>query len=105
MLGLDADSSLQVLTTARDRNGTTHYRYQQTYRGVPIFGEHVVVSEDSHGTVRNLFGRAVNGLGFDLGARTNAGLSQTQALAIVKSLVLGDAALVDRQSTRLNSSH
>src|SRR3546814_3174055 len=33
MLGLDADSSLQVLTTAKDRNGTTHYRYQQTYRG------------------------------------------------------------------------
>lgn len=93
MLGLDADSSLQVLSTAKDRNGTTHYRYQQTYRGVPIFGEHVVISEDSRGAVRNLFGRAVNGLGLDLGARTNAGLSQAQALAIGKSLVLGDAAL------------
>lgn len=93
MLGLDADSSLQVLTTAKDKNGTTHYRYQQTFRGVPVFGEHVVISEDRSGTVRNLFGRAVSGLGLDLGARVNASLNQAQALSIGKNLVLGDAAL------------
>ena len=51
-----------------DSDGTVHYRYQQTFRGVPIFGEHVIVSEDKAGNVRNLFGRAVNGLAGELPA-------------------------------------
>ena len=38
--------SLHVLATTTDSNGTRHYRYQQTFRGVPVFGEHVIVSED-----------------------------------------------------------
>lgn len=93
MLGLEANASLQVLSTGKDENGTTHYRYQQTYRGVPIFGEHVVVSEDQRGAVRNLFGRAVGGLDLELGARVAAGLTSEQALSIGKTLVLGDAAV------------
>jgi Zn-dependent metalloprotease len=62
MLGLDGNSSLNVLATSTDSNGTRHYRYQQTFRGVPIFGEHVIVSEDKGGNLRNLFGRSVAGL-------------------------------------------
>jgi len=45
MLGLDAESRLQVLTHNQDADGTQHYRYQQLFRGVPVWGESVVVSE------------------------------------------------------------
>ena len=43
MLGLEASSSLRQLEKSIDADGTTHYRYQQLYRGIPVFGEHVVV--------------------------------------------------------------
>ena len=44
MLSLDADSSLTCHRPRRLRR-RPHYRYQQTFRGMPIFGEHVIVSE------------------------------------------------------------
>ncbi|MDB6163957.1 MAG: hap, partial [Xanthomonadaceae bacterium] len=80
MLGLDANSALHQLAATRDSNGTVHYRYQQTFRGVPIFGEHVIVSEDRSGKVRNMFGRAVNGLAGELPA-TSPRLAGAQALS------------------------
>ena len=86
LIGLDARSSLQTLATSRDSNGTVHYRYQQTFRGVPIFGEHVIVSQDKNGKVINLFGRAVDGLAAELPA-TPVKLVKAQALSIAKTRV------------------
>jgi Zn-dependent metalloprotease len=57
LLSLDADSGLKLLNSAVDRDGSRHYRYQQTFRGIPVFGEQVIVSERKDGAVRNLFGR------------------------------------------------
>ncbi|WP_233263148.1 M4 family metallopeptidase [Cognatiluteimonas profundi] len=95
MLGLDANSALQQLSALRDADGTVHYRYQQTFRGVPIFGEHVVVSEDKAGTVRNMFGRAVNGLAGELPATTSK-VARAQALSIAKAAALGSRAAASR---------
>ena len=72
MLGLDAESRLSVLTHNQDADGTQHYRYQQTFRGVPVWGEQVIVSEDKAGNVKNLFGRSVSGLGAELPAGASA---------------------------------
>ena len=88
LLGLDADSGLQVLTTATDRDGTKHYRYQQTFRGVPLFGEQVIVSEGKDGNVRNLFGRKVDGLARELPSVATK-VTAAQALSIAKSASLG----------------
>ncbi|MGO4779383.1 PepSY domain-containing protein, partial [Lysobacter sp. 2RAB21] len=65
-----------------------NYRYQQSFRGVPVFGEHVVVSEDAQGNVRTLFGRSVAGLAAELPA-TAPKLSSAQALDLAKSAALG----------------
>ena len=89
MLGLDANSSLHALATSTDSDGTRHYRYQQMFRGVPVFGEHVIVSEDKAGHVRSLFGRAVSGLAGELPA-TPAKLAKAQALSIAKAATLGN---------------
>jgi Zn-dependent metalloprotease len=100
LLGLDAESRLTVLDKNTDADGTSHYRYQQTFRGVPVWGEHVVVSEDKAGNVRNLFGRSFGGLGNDLAG--GALIGQARASSIAKGVALGNRAaslLVSREKT------
>ena len=95
MIGLDADSRLQVLKVAEQRDGTRHYRYQQTFRGVPVFGEQVVVSETKAGNVLHLFGRSVNDLASDLPAGV-AVMPKARALAIAKRAALNNWAVAMR---------
>ena len=102
MLGLDAESALVELTTAEDKDGTRHYRYQQTFRGVPVWGEQVIVSEDAHGNVRNLFGRKVDGLASELPANASL-VGKARAASAAKSASLGNRAAamrVEREEIR-----
>ena len=87
LVGLDAESHL-VLKARHSDYGVRNSRYQQTFRGVPIFGEQVIVSEDANGEVRALFGRKADNLARELPS-TKARLNKAQALAIGKSAGLG----------------
>ncbi len=87
-LGLDADSRLFLLDRKTDR-GVRNHRYQQTFRGLPIFGEHVIVNEDDSGNLRSLFGRKVDGLASEIPAGKPR-LNRNRALAIGKSAGLGN---------------
>ena len=87
-LGLDADSRLFLLDRKTDP-GVRNHRYQQTFRGLPIFGEQVVVSEDANGNVSTLFGRKVDGLASEIPA-AKPRLSRNSALAIAKAAGLGN---------------
>jgi Zn-dependent metalloprotease len=58
-LGLSADEGFQLLRQTRDFNGVTHYRYQQTYNGIPVWGMHTVVSKDRSGKAVGLHGNMV----------------------------------------------
>ena len=78
-----------MLTHNKDADGTNHYRYQQTFRGIPVFGEQVIVSEDKAGNVRNLFGRSIGGLAGELPS-TSAKLARAQAMSIAKAATLGN---------------
>jgi Zn-dependent metalloprotease len=102
LLGLDAESRLRILTHYADRNGTHYYRYQQTFRGLPIFGEQVIVSE-GRGIVRRLFGQKLSGLDRDL-AGVAAPMAAGRASRIARSVALG-ASLpemrVENESARL----
>ena len=90
LVGLDSESRLTVLTHRTDKDGTNHYRYQQTFRGIPIFGEQIIVSE-GRGIVRNLFGRKVDGLAAQL-PRNAALMAKTRAFDLGKQAALGDRA-------------
>jgi Zn-dependent metalloprotease len=87
LLGLDAESRLVVLRHHVDGDGTNYYRYQQTFRGVPVFGEQVIVSE-GRGQVRNLFGRKVSGLAAEL-PRNAADMGASRALLLGTQAALG----------------
>ena len=89
LLGLEPESALKLLDSNTDKDGTVHLRYQQTFRGVPVWGEHVVVSEDKAGNLKNLFGRAVGGLAAELPVNAAAGIDRGRALALAKGHALG----------------
>ncbi len=92
MLGLGPDSALVVLNARTNRDGVRNTRYQQTFRDVPVYGEHVVVSEDANGQVRALFGRKIEGLEQELPAVAPR-VGSAQALAAAKRAALGSRVL------------
>jgi len=101
LLGLDAESRLVEINHRVDRDGTHYYRYQQTFRGVPVFGEQVIVSE-GRGQVRNLFGRKVSGLAAEL-PRGAADMGAARAALLGKQAALGarlPQMLIERDSAR-----
>ncbi|WP_363800186.1 M4 family metallopeptidase [Lysobacter firmicutimachus] len=102
LIALDAQSSLAELNSSQDADGSRNYRYQQSYRGIPVFGEHVIVREDAQGNVRALFGRSVSGVAADLPS-VQAKLDGAQALGLAKSATLGKRAAslrVGQQNSR-----
>jgi len=95
MLGLGADSALTLLKTHTSKNGLKTSRYEQTFRGVAIYGEQVVVSEDKNGRVHALFGRKIEGLERELPAVAPK-VTGAQALATAKRATLGSRLLAMR---------
>ena len=89
LLQLDGESRL-LLEKRHNDFGVRNSRYQQTFRGVPVFGESVIVSEDASGNVRALFGRKITGLAGDIRS-VAPGLSKAQALAAGKRAWLGSS--------------
>ena len=87
-IGADADSRL-LMKAQREDHGVRNYRYNQTWRGIPVFGEGVVVSEDGAGNVRTLFGNLISGLERDI-ASTTPRLGKADALVAGKRAWLGN---------------
>ena len=87
-IGAGADTHLLMKVQRKDP-GVRNYRYTQTFRGIPIFGEGLVVSEDSDGNVRAMFGNMITGLEQDI-ASTTPRLSKANALVAGKRAGLGN---------------
>ncbi|MBP6749629.1 MAG: peptidase M4 family protein [Xanthomonadaceae bacterium] len=87
-LSLDGESRLMLIDRKTDL-GLRNHRYVQTFRGLPIFGEHVVVTENASGGIDTLFGRKVDGLASEISSGKTR-LDRKQALAIAKSVTLGN---------------
>jgi vibriolysin len=47
--GLASTEGFQLLRQRTDFNGVTHYRYQQTFNGIPVWGMQTVISRDQAG--------------------------------------------------------
>lgn len=61
-LGLEADSSLKLERTNKLPNGQDIHRYEQTFRGIPVWGERILVIRGANGSVQKLGGTAVYGV-------------------------------------------
>jgi len=100
LLGMDSESRL-LLAKRHSDFGKRNTRYEQTFRGIPIYGENIIVSENAKtGRVEALFGRMVTGLASEI-PTTPSRVFQGQAIAIAKQAALGSAsARVDAQKSR-----
>jgi Zn-dependent metalloprotease/PKD repeat protein len=56
VFGLTQDEELMLLRQRTDFNRVTHYRYQQTYKGIPIWGMHTILSVGPSDQVIRLHG-------------------------------------------------
>jgi Zn-dependent metalloprotease len=82
--GLSQAEGLHKLASRKDRNGVTHTRYRQTLRGVPVWGEQIIVSQDAQGNVLAARGGLILGLSAASVAPTPA-FSEQAALSNVKA--------------------
>ena len=65
-LGLGQDEEFLLLRKSTDFNGVTHYRYQQAYKGIPVWGMHTIVSIGPNNRVVRLHGTMVPGIADDI---------------------------------------
>ncbi len=84
--GLSAQEGFVISTARTDQRGVSVTRYRQTLRGVPIWGEAVVISRDSRGKVQYVHGRLIRNLTRDL-ADTTPSLTADDALKRMKAVV------------------
>ncbi len=68
VFGLSAEEGWQLLRQGKDFNGVTHYRYQQTYKGIPVWGMQTIISKGSSNKVKKLHGSFVVGSPGDVGS-------------------------------------
>ena len=102
LLSLGAESALAIVKARDIEDGARNYRYQQTYRGIPVYGEQVVVSENADGQVRAMFGQTVQGLEAEIPSIAPR-VTDAQALATAKRATLGNRLLamrVEREESR-----
>ena len=90
LLNMDSESNL-LLSKRNSDFGKRNTRYQQTFRGIPVYGENIIVSENARtGRVEALFGRMVTGLEKEIPS-TPIRVTSAQALAIAQRAALGSA--------------
>jgi pseudolysin/vibriolysin len=78
-----------LMRASRQDRGVRNYRYDQAWRGIPIFGQGIAVSEDGAGNVRGLFGNLVSGLDADI-TSTTPKFGKAAALVAAKRIALGN---------------
>uniref|UniRef100_UPI00046F7601 M4 family metallopeptidase n=1 Tax=Vibrio parahaemolyticus TaxID=670 RepID=UPI00046F7601 len=69
-LGLKPGNNVQKLKANQDKNGDVHVRYQQTYKGIPIWGKQIVLLRDKQGKIKRFGGTLVHDIGQDISNTT-----------------------------------
>lgn len=65
-LSLSAAESFQPKSQIATQTGNVKVRYQQMYKGVPVWGASIVAEQSAMGVIRSLDGRRVTGIETDL---------------------------------------
>ncbi|HEY4292314.1 M4 family metallopeptidase [Luteibacter sp.] len=81
-LGLTADYGFVAKTSAATVRGTTTVRLQQTFKGVPVFGQSIAVEQDAQGNALVADGVVSSDLQVDIASVTPR-FDKTQAVALL----------------------
>jgi vibriolysin len=79
-LNFDTSADLRLEKRTQLPNGKSILRFQQTYQGVPVWGQRVLVTKQADGSVQALSGEAVYNFGLNFSAQSKK-LSKQTALA------------------------
>ncbi|MBV1919619.1 MAG: M4 family metallopeptidase, partial [Pseudomonadales bacterium] len=86
LLNLESNSSLLEISKKSREDGSIHYRFQQMYDGVPVHGDHVIITTSKSGAPVFMSGSVIRGIQVDLGEGGQRRLvSETNVLTIAKS--------------------
>jgi Zn-dependent metalloprotease len=86
-LGLTGNEGFLLLRQITDFNGVTHYRYQQAYKGIPVWGMQTIVSIGPSNEVTKLHGTMVLDIANDIkGLPPASSLDPAGALKRMKTL-------------------
>lgn len=86
VLGMGRETTLQLVSCRSDRFGLTHSRYLTLYRGVPVWGHQVVMTEGD-GKIVRMHGVAIVGLENDV-PTVEPALDAATALEVMKKSYL-----------------
>lgn len=107
-LGLTTGDDLQVRRTYTDADGSVTIRYQQTYQGLPVIGDDVVISRHSTGMFKRAHGAVLQGIASDVSMLTprmtaDAAMSKAKARTMAGATVMANRAPVsyENESSRL----
>ncbi|HET9679851.1 MAG TPA: hypothetical protein VFP95_04730, partial [Gammaproteobacteria bacterium] len=103
-MGVDADLKLEDAHSSA-KTGLRHLRFRQTYKGVPILGDRVMVTRKADGSVQYLHGDVISGIAQDI-ASVKPGISLKGAMQHAKRLQrhskpLGKARVYKNESNEL----
>src|SRR6478736_1459213 len=79
IFGLDADADLVLAKTEPDKLGYVHYRYYQTYKGIPVENSMYIV-HTRNSLLRGMTGRIIVDFDPEIDKRSAARLSASQAV-------------------------
>jgi len=95
--GPNSEMSLRLVRTISSGRDLTHSRYTMLFRGVPIWGEQIVITEGADRSPVLLHGNAITGIERDLTSVTPA-FDAPAALEIAKNLHLTQSIVRDAAS-------
>jgi Zn-dependent metalloprotease/PKD repeat protein len=85
-LGLTAKENLKLIRKTKGRAQRTHHRYQQSFDGLPIWGHHIIATQDANQRLKKLHGTLVSEIESDVALYRSLKLPSTaqEALAAMK---------------------
>src|SRR6478609_10891872 len=79
-LGLNDNSALILKNTQKDNLGMTHYRFYQTYMGIPVNRSMYIISVKG-GKIVSLTGSVITDFSADMSSKTITKIDAAQAIA------------------------
>ncbi|MET1255913.1 M4 family metallopeptidase [Aliikangiella maris] len=94
LVGLTTNESLEVVKVYQEANGDKTIRYQQTYKNIPVLGDHVIITQRADSSFKHAHGAVVSNIAADL-SNVTATISQSQAIKLAKQKSFPSHAVVN----------
>ena len=85
VLGLDTQDGISVVKQYNSQNGDKTFRYQQMHKGIPVIGDHAILTYNKDDQLIRAHGAVVNNIAADVPS-VNAKVSKKQVGKLVRAM-------------------